>query len=223
MRMRIGLFGGTFNPIHFGHLRAALEVRDAFPLDQCYLIPAAIPPHKRSKDLVAADARLDMIQMAIDGIAGMVVSDIELKRPGPSYTIDTVEILRGRLPRMCELYWILGLDAFLEIHTWKSYRKLLKTIPFIVTARPGAGEPAVESGRRVLADYLNLRMSAGYTYSDIRGAFVHPCMPAVFVQNVTLIDVSSTKIRELVRAGRSINFLVPAGVEALIRNRGLYL
>ena len=221
--MRIGLFGGTFNPIHFGHLRAALEVKESFPLDQCYLIPAAIPPHKRNKDIVDADERLEMIQLAIEGYGGFVLSDVEMKRPGPSYTIDTVDIFRRRFGGNNELYWILGLDAFLEIHTWKSYRKLLQTLSFIVTARPGAGEPGRESGRRILEDYLRSSVSAEYLYADDRDAFVHPSLCAVFVQNITLIDISSSKIRELVQAGKPIHFLLPERVENLIRSRGLYL
>jgi nicotinate-nucleotide adenylyltransferase len=221
--MRIGLFGGTFNPIHFGHLRAALEVKESFPLDECHLIPAAIPPHKRSDQIVAADARLDMIRLAIEDYGGFVLSDVELKRPGPSYTIDTVEIFRRRYGAGCELYWLLGLDAFLEIHTWKSYRKLLQTISFIVMARPDAGDPARKNGLRVLEDYLHASVSSQYAYADDRAAFVHPSLGAVLVRNVTLIDISSTKIRALVRAGKPIHFLVPAGVENLIRSRGLYL
>jgi nicotinate-nucleotide adenylyltransferase len=221
--MRIGLFGGTFNPIHFGHLRAALEVKESFPLDQCYLIPAAIPPHKRNKDIVDADERLEMIQLAIEGYGDFVLSDVEMRRPGPSYTIDTVDTFRRRFGGNNELYWILGLDAFLEIHTWKSYRKLLQMLSFIVTARPGAGEPARESGRRILEDYLRSSVSAEYVYAGDRDAFVHPSLCAVYVQNITLIDISSSKIRELVQAGKPIHFLLPERVENLIRSRGLYL
>ena len=96
--MHIGLFGGTFNPVHIGHLRAALEVVEKFPLDECYLVPSATPPHKAAGDMVDANIRYDMICRAVAGQAGLKVSDIELKRAGPSYTVDTIRLFREKLP-----------------------------------------------------------------------------------------------------------------------------
>ena len=134
--MRIGLFGGTFNPIHRGHLWAASEVIKRFNLDQFFLIPAALPPHKTPGAVANADDRLEMIHLAIADLSGLTVSDVELNRPGPSYTIDTVRHFKNTLANDSRIYLIMGLDAFLEIDTWKSYTELLEQIAFIVMARP---------------------------------------------------------------------------------------
>ena len=221
--MRIGLFGGTFNPIHFGHLRAALEVKDGFSLDECYLIPAAIPPHKRSENVVNADDRLEMIRLALAGYAGFTLSDVELKRTGPSYSVDTVKIFKQRFSDECEMFWILGIDAFLEIHTWKSFKKLMQLLPFIVLDRPGAGRESGPQSWQTLEKYLHAHVSAAYAFSDRRSAFVHSALQPVFVHGITRMDISSSKVRNLVKAGKSIHFLVPERVEKYIRNKGLYL
>jgi nicotinate-nucleotide adenylyltransferase len=119
--MKIGLFGGTFDPIHFGHLRSALEVREACGLERVVLIPAAVPPHKGWGAMAAAADRLQMIELAVAGAPGLAVSDVELRRAGPSYTIDTIRDFQGEIPGG-EIALIVGLDAFLEIDTWKSFR-----------------------------------------------------------------------------------------------------
>jgi nicotinate-nucleotide adenylyltransferase len=138
--MRIGLFGGTFNPVHLGHLRAAVEVRQGFELDEIFLVPAALPPHKIPGDVAASADRLNMLNLALGADSGLKVSDVELNRSGPSYTIDTVQHFKQTLPAESRLFLIMGLDAFLEIDTWKSYRKLLTQIPLIVINRPRAGD-----------------------------------------------------------------------------------
>ena len=139
--MRIGLFGGTFNPIHNGHLWAALEVKSGFNLDQIYLIPAAVPPHKTPGMVANAADRLRMIHLAIADLSGIAVADVELRRPGPSYTIDTVKHFKHTLKKGSRIYLVMGLDAFLEINTWKSYKELLEQIAFIVVARPSEASP----------------------------------------------------------------------------------
>ncbi len=113
--MRFGLFGGTFNPIHLGHLRAALEVKEGFELEEIFLIPAALPPHKIPGEVVDAGDRLHMLNLALEDTAGLSVSDVELKRSGPSYSIDTVNHFKSALPEKSEIYLVMGLDAFLEI------------------------------------------------------------------------------------------------------------
>lgn len=220
--MRIGLFGGTFDPIHFGHLRAGIEVKEGFDLDACYLIPAAIPPHKRSDTVVNADDRLEMIRLAITGYAGFVLSDVELRRSGPSYTVDTVATFKGRLPDTCELFWILGIDAFLEIHTWKSYRKLMQLLPFIVMTRPGEDWDGGANPRLVMKKYLHAHVSDTYVFSESTKSFVNATLQPVFVHDITLIDISSSKIRKLIKTGKSIHFLVPERVGKFIRDKGLY-
>jgi nicotinate-nucleotide adenylyltransferase len=220
--MRIGLFGGTFNPIHCGHLRAALEVREGFPLDACYLIPSAVPPHKRDQVVTDADDRMEMIRRAIDGTPGFTLCDAEIQRSGPSYTVDTVAELKRRLPEETELFLMLGLDAFLEIDTWKNYRRLLQGLPLIVMIRPQPGIGGITDPVRRVEEYLHNHISAGYRESRSPTCFTHHRFPTIFTFAVTLMDISSSSIRERIRRGQSIRYLVPQSVQAYIRGKGLY-
>jgi nicotinate-nucleotide adenylyltransferase len=220
--MRIGLFGGTFNPIHHGHLRAALEVKEGFPLDVCYLIPSAVPPHKRDQRVSSAADRMEMIRLAIDGFEGFTLCDVELQRSGPSYTVDTVADLKNNLPEYTELFLMLGLDAFLEIDTWKQYRKLLQEIPFIVMIRPDTGADRVTDPTRRVAQYLHRHISPDYKASLSPKRFTHHRLQTVFTCEVTLMDISSSGIRHLIRQNRSIRYLVPRSVQDYIREKGLY-
>jgi nicotinate-nucleotide adenylyltransferase len=221
--MRIGLFGGTFNPIHLGHLRAALEVKKAFSLDRNYIIPSAIPPHKNNLGLVEAGDRLEMIRQAVSDHPDLVVSDIELKRSGPSYTIDTVNHFKSTFSEDSHLYLIVGLDAFLEIDTWKSYNDLLRIIPFIVMARPDPKWKDASSQRQVLEDFLKRRISKGYNFSSSRFGYFHADKQPIFISKVSLLDISSSAIRGLIKAGGSIQSLVPPKVESYIKSKGLYV
>ncbi|MGB7918555.1 MAG: nicotinate-nucleotide adenylyltransferase [Desulfobacterales bacterium] len=221
--MHIGLFGGTFNPVHIGHLRAALEVVEKFPLDECYLVPSATPPHKAAGDLVDANIRYDMIYRAVAGQAGLKVSDIELKRAGPSYTVDTIRLFRETLPKSDRLYLIVGLDAFLELDTWKSYRTLLKSVAFIVMSRPERGLERSSDRWRALNDFLRQVISEEYTGSEERSVFSHPQLMPIHVINVTMLDISSSRIRKLIRSGCSVRYLLPAEVLDIVHSRGLYV
>jgi nicotinate-nucleotide adenylyltransferase len=220
--MRIGLFGGTFDPIHIGHLRVALEVKEGFNLDQIVLIPAASPPHKTKTEVTKASDRLAMVDLAIDGRSEFAVSDIELKRSGNSYTIDTICHLKKSLAKDIEIFFILGVDAFLEIDTWKSYRDLLEQVCFIVINRPilDSRETSVRWG--ILENFLKSKISEKYTFSDIGSCFEHPKARPIYIFDVTSLDISSTGIRKLVKKGRSIAFLVPEKVSRYIETRGLY-
>ena len=220
--MRIGLFGGTFNPIHLGHLRAAIEVKEGFNLDQIFLIPAALPPHKISGPVINADDRLEMINLAISGLTGISVSDVELNRSGMSYTIDTVHHFKRSFSEDTRIYLILGLDAFLEIDTWKSYEELLKKTPFIVIARPNQGFPEARLGWEILDDYLKANISEDYEFSESRSCYDLADRQPIHIFDVTALDISSSKIRELVNKGRSIEFLVPLSVVEFIKSKGLY-
>ncbi len=221
--MRIGLFGGTFNPVHFGHLRTVLEVRERFDLDRVYLIPSAMPPHKSEAGIASPSDRLEMIRRAVANEADFVVSDVELMRTGPSYTIDTLSFFADALPKTDPCFLIVGLDAFLEIHTWKDFRGILTRIPLIVMGRPGAFGCG-QSGDMSLAvaDYLD-GLAPGYRYDREQSVFVHPGFQPVYLINVTSLDISSSAIRSLVRSGRSIRFLVPETVSEFIFSKGLYL
>ena len=122
--MRLGLFGGTFNPIHIGHLRAAVEVRESFRLDKVLLIPSAHPPHKNADDLASPEDRFEMVGLAIDGIPFLEASDVEIIRSGPSYTIETLQYFQRQYGSTSVIHFILGIDAFSEITTWKLYKRL---------------------------------------------------------------------------------------------------
>jgi len=219
--MRLGLFGGTFDPIHIGHVRSALEVQENFPLDHCSLIPAATPPHKSSGAVADADQRLAMTRMAASACPAFEVSEVELRRSGPSYTIDTVRHFQKRLAEGDELYLIVGLDAVLEIDSWKSYRELLGTVPLIVMARPGT--KAAANRWEQLGGYLQKQISADYRQEKAAGAFRHPTLQTVYPFEVPLLDISSTRIRRLRSTGRSIRFLVPETVHDYILQQELYV
>jgi nicotinate-nucleotide adenylyltransferase len=213
---RLGLFGGTFNPIHYGHLRAAEEVLEALRLQRLWFIPAAAPPHKTPQEITPFPVRLEMTRLAVGDHPRMEVSDIEGQRPGKSYSIETLRTLRERLGAAWELYFILGLDAFLEIQTWKDYRDLFNLSHFVVLDRPGYDRSHLEAflGREVHPQFRPLPETAG---------FQHPSGFKVFLQATTLMDISATAIRSLVRQGRSIRFLLPEAVRGFIIKNKLFI
>ena len=219
---RIGLFGGTFDPIHFGHLRAALEVKEAFALDETWLVPSALPPHKVISCVSDVGQRLAMIRLALGDDPLFAVSDIELKRTGLSYSVDTVAAFKSTFMEKARLFLIMGVDAFLEIHTWKAYQKLFQEISIIVMTRP-TGLPEIDANTvKTIGDYMKNRISAAYHHSCTQSAFLHADQPAVHIFKVTLLDISSSKIRDRVKKGRSIRFLLPDGVATYIKDQGLY-
>ena len=219
---RIGLFGGTFDPVHMGHLRTAWEVRQSFGLDQIHLIPAALPPHKQARALAPADDRLNMLRTATEKNPKFLVSDIELKRSGPSYTIDTVHHFKKGLEANDQLFFILGIDAFVEIDTWKAFEALFDHIEMIVMTRPGAGGAVPESLFKDLSTYIATKVDPGYRFNQASGVFEHPAKKAIRLFQVTPLEISSTHIRKLVKNGHSIRFLVPEMVAQYIKNKGLY-
>jgi nicotinate-nucleotide adenylyltransferase len=220
---RIGLFGGTFNPIHLGHIQIVREVKARFGLDKILIIPSALPPHKELDGVVDAEDRLEMIRLAFSDDPNFVSSDVELKRSGPSYTIDTVRNFKSISPENTELYLIVGLDAFLEIDTWKSYNDLFLLIPFIVMSRTINEENSAKLEWKSLKNYLQSKISNGYTFSFTQSTFMHDKKQPVCVYNVTPVDISSTTIRKRIKEVRSIKRLVPEIIEDFIKAKGLYL
>ncbi len=221
--MRLGLFGGTFDPIHIGHLRAALEVKQGFGLDHIVMIPAAVPPHKKGHQVTDAADRLKMVELGVSGYSGFSVSDAELQRSGPSYSIDTIDHFKTSSDEDTEIFFISGLDAFLEIDTWKSYNELLRQIAFIVIARPIFDCSDVSSRWKCLEDFIKDKISADYEFSEPSACFIHSAAKPIYTFDVTSLDISSTRIRELVKAGQPITYLVPESVEKYVISRGLYL
>jgi len=218
--MRIGLFGGTFNPIHIGHIKVSAEVKEAFELDKIYMIPSAIPPHKVSKGIADAKDRLEMTRLAVSKLKGYNVSDIELKRSGPSYTVDTINHFKDILPDDASLYFILGIDAFLEIDTWMSYKELFKMLPFIVMSRPKKSKTVKT---KPLESYINHNVSESYAFHRKENRFINNRYQSIYVFNVAPCHISSTDIRKKIRNRIPIGDLVPEKVENYIRGKGLYL
>jgi len=213
--MKIGLFGGTFDPIHWGHLRSAEEVSETYGLDRVYFIPASIPPHKRGKTTTPAEERMRMVQLAVARNPRFAVSKVELERPGPSYSIDTIRAFASRLTKRDSLYFIIGLDAFREIGTWKDFREIFPLCNFIVTSRPGSKENDPLKGAGVAVKKL-------FCYDFKRRNYRHQSGTRVHFIELTDIAISASEIRALVRKGKSIRYLLPSLVERFIKRRRLY-
>jgi nicotinate-nucleotide adenylyltransferase len=218
----IGLFGGTFNPVHLGHLRAALEVKEEMGLDHILLIPSALPPHKKPDNMASARDRLEMLRMAVQGNPDFSVSDIELNREGPSFTIDTISRFKSLYQGDSRLFFIIGSDAFLELNTWKSYIALLRSIAFIVMTRPTPDHIDASAESRIFKNFIVREISPGYVRHGLENRFDHPDLSSIRFCSVTPLDISSTRIRELIRTDRSIKYLVPEQVEKYIQTKGLY-
>ncbi len=213
--LKIGVFGGTFNPVHFGHLRTAEEVYERMGLDRIVFIPASRPPHKNTSRIVAFIHRWKMLELALASNPHFGLSDIENRRPGKSYSVDTLRQLRHQYPGPDSLYFLLGMDAFQDITTWKDYRNLFELTNFVILARPGYN---IEK----TYDLLRSEISAEYRYSEKEKLFFHPSLCKVYFCQVTLLDISSTRIRELVAEGRSIKYLVPDSVKHYIEKTHIY-
>ncbi len=221
--MRIGLFGGTFNPFHSGHLRACQDVVSRFHLDRMILIPAAIPPHKSGQGLASPEDRLEMLRLATARFSDMVVSDIELTRPGPSYTVDTLIFYRHEFPDTDNLFLVVGLDAFLEFHTWKRWETILKTVAILVMERPGDyGGEAID--KRLLFDaYIRKRFGYDLHLQDGQPSVYHHLLyHPVMLTPVDSPDISSSRIRQMIRDCQSIQSVAPESVARYISEKGLY-
>ncbi len=201
--------------MHYGHLRAAEEVAEALKLSQLWFIPAAHPPHKAPEGITPFEVRLTMARLAVGRRRLLKVSDVEGRRPGKSYTIQTLRILREQFGQNAELYYILGLDAILEIQTWKDYRELFTLSHFVVLDRPGYD-------RIDLGGFLQREVNEDFQpLADGRG-FQHPSGYRVLFLKTTLLDISATQIRRLVRDGRSTRYLLPETVRRFILINKLY-
>lgn len=211
---RIGVFGGTFNPIHVGHLRSAVEVREVQQLDRIVFVPSALPPHKSRAGLAPAEDRYAMVSRAIAGQRGFSVSRVEIDRPGPSYAIDTLELLRAERPTARHAF-ILGMDAFCEIGTWKKYRSLFACCDLIVTSRPPHALPDLRALLPVVA-------RGDFCYGRSEEELIHASGHRVIFQRIHDLEISATELRRLCRQGRSLRFLVPLAVERYIIRHGLY-
>nr|VFK14653.1 MAG: nicotinate-nucleotide adenylyltransferase [Candidatus Kentron sp. LFY] len=211
LRESIGILGGTFDPVHNGHLRFAVEIRDELSLSKVRLIPLGKPPHRmspRTEDKV----RLRMLEAAVQNEPGLIVDDQELRRDGVSYTVDTLDALRQRFPHSA-LCLILGTDAFCQLNTWSRWHRILALAHIIVAQRPGTRLP----GEGQLAHLLASRQShdsACLRHEPVGRILVHP---------VPQLDISATRIRALIARGASIRYLVPDAVLEIITHEQLYV
>ncbi|NLK07213.1 MAG: nicotinate-nucleotide adenylyltransferase [Firmicutes bacterium] len=197
---QIGVMGGTFDPIHYGHLAAAEEAKEAFNLDQVIFVPAGIPPHKDEQQVTSAHHRYLMTLLAIMGNPGFEISRVDLDRKQVTYTVDTLRDLRRLLPE-CELYFITGADAILEILSWKAADEVLSLAEFIAVTRPGYGLD-------------QLAVALGPLYESFKERIHILTMPPM--------GISSTDIRERLAKDRSIRYLLPEIVINYIHKEGLY-
>lgn len=221
--MRIGLFGGTFNPIHRGHLHIGDQICAAFPLDRICLIPCANPPHKTSCGLAPACDRLEMIRLALSGFELFYVSEVELHRSGPSYSIDTVEDFLSRNHWDAEYFMLVGLDAFLELDSWKSYLQILHRIPLIILPRSLENSEVMIDAKQEVEDFICTKLSQSYYYDSSQLAYLHSSLRPIYIAMSLLpLNISSTKVRRLVGDGKSIDSLVPKKVAEYINAKGLY-
>ncbi len=199
---RLGLYGGTFNPIHSGHLHVARSARDRFDLDQVWLIPSRQPPHRSSQGLATAAHRLAMVERAVAGEPRLKASDIEVCREGPSYTIETLAAV-ARLRPQVERFFIIGSDSVPELPTWRRAAEIVLQCRFIVVLRKGHAVAGIERIREHFGDEVAKSFRDGFL-------------------ELEPVPISSTEIRERRAAGRSISGLVPPSVEEYIRQHGLY-
>jgi nicotinate-nucleotide adenylyltransferase len=224
--MKIALFGGTFDPVHYGHLRLAEEVREALGFATVLFMPSATPPHKAREEVTPVDVRLKMLRAAVASNPHFEVSDIEVVRQGEegaySYTVDTVKELmaahagtKGTEAQELEISLIVGSDSFNEITTWCDYDTLLELVSFVVVARPGY---AVKK----IAEVLPVVLARKFWYdSSIEGYRNEAGRTITYLGN-TLLDISSTRIRDLISVGMSVEYLLPPEVLKFIKEEGLY-
>jgi nicotinate-nucleotide adenylyltransferase len=197
---RLGIMGGTFDPLHYGHLVAAEMARTEYKLEQVFFIPTGSPPHKVGREITPSEFRYQMVKLATADNAAFEVSRIEIERIGYSYTVDTLRDLQKLFPEY-ELYFITGSDAFREIFTWKDAEKILKLSHFIGASRPGF-DPA---------EFLQ----------DIQAKHPH-FFDRMHLLEVPALAISSTDIRSRVKRGQSIRYLLPEAVRLFIEKEGLY-
>ncbi len=191
--VKIGVFGGTFNPVHNAHLVAAQEVREKMELTRIIFIPSAHPPHKVEKNLAAAAHRLNMLKLAIEKIPYFSVSTLEIDRGGKSYSVDTMRQLRKQYGKKAEFYFILGVDAVMDISTWKDVERFLDLCNLVVINRPG------------------------FSLVNAKGD-----LPSMRTLSITSIGISSSHIKNRIKEGKPITYMVPEKVEKYIRRYKLY-
>jgi len=209
----VALFGGTFNPVHFGHLVAAKNAADHCDIHRVYLIPSYLPPHRELEGSTSAIHRLEMVRLACDYDSRFRASDVEIRRPGPSYSYDTVMHFLKKEPDRTRISFLIGTDAFALIDTWHRVQDLLTLCDFLVMIRPGAQTDLTES----LPDSLRSQ------FDDINpNLAIHASGNKCRLIPIDGLKISSTAVRAEVKNGGSLEKLIPKTVEMYIAQHGLY-
>lgn len=211
MRKTLGIFGGTFDPVHIGHLRLALELKQQLALDEMRLLPCHLPPHRASPS-VTSDVRVQMLQLALRDCTELQLDTRELAHDKPSYTYDTLCELRAELGAETSISFCMGADSFAQLATWHRWQELIRLAHIVVVSRPGW--ELLETG--VVAELLNRHQSDA-------AIIAQQAAGAVVVLTPRLLPISSTEIRALIKAEQSPQFLVPDAVWSFIREHNLYL
>lgn len=201
MMLKFGILGGTFNPIHYGHLLMAERAREALGIGKIVFMPAGIPPHKDIKEVASAEDRLKMVELAVKDNDSFIISTIELDREGKTYTVDTLKELKSEYGQDTELYFIIGADVLFDLLKWRSAGEVFKLCKFAVMKRPGYKKDDFDERIKFLQEQYNA---------------------SIEVVEMPLIDISSTDIRHRLMDNLSIKYLLPDKVVKYIRKEGLY-
>ena len=217
---RVGIFGGSFNPIHLGHLLLADEIVEFLQLDQVLFVPAAEPPHKPARGLAPARDRYAMTELAISGDPRFAISDLELRRPGPSYTVDTLEALRAAMRPDVSFYLLIGSETFLELLSWRDPQRIARLARLVVVPRAGVPfDPDGIQAQKVLAEVGQERWTRIDPSRPCRGDLESA---GALLVVATSLPISSSELRRRAREGRSLAYRVPEAVRAYILERRLY-
>ena len=218
--MKLGLLGGSFNPVHHGHLAIARQTREALGLDQILFIPTNHPPHKPNGSLAPAQDRYEMVRLAIVSDPSLAISDVEIRRPGKSYSIDTIRLLQQEHGARTQLFFLIGLDAFLDFPSWREPLTLLELCPFVVLSRPGLSF-------RSLSTMALLPPIPQASLADLDAGRISQLEVSLGTQRLTYLQlppcmVSASDIRSRIRRGLSVANLLPPLVESYILQHHLY-
>lgn len=213
---RIGLFGGTFNPVHSGHLKAAEIVQKRFLLDKILFIPSYIPPHKDTAEIASPSHRLKMVEIALHGFSHFIPSSIEIDAEEKSYSIITINRIKKLYPKSW-IFFILGIDAFLEVDTWKDYEQLLEQCFFVVMSRPGY---LLDEAKKTLEGKYREKMCMLSKSESVKDEMLLSFR--IFLLPIEALEIASTEIRGIIKRGDSIKGMVSERVEAYIRENRLY-
>ncbi len=213
--MKWGLLGGTFDPIHFGHLRGAEEMMGILNLNRIIFVPSSRPPHKLEADITSFHHREQMIKLAIEGNVNFSYSEVENLRAGKSYSVETVEYFLNKYIKDLELYFIVGQDAFQAITTWKNWEKLLTMCNFAVMTRPGYKDMKLE-------EIMPMDIASQFKYDETVDCYKVPTGYAIYFRHVSFLDISSSRIRAMAKENKSIRYLLPDAVRQYIFKNSLY-